>query len=170
MGLLLVSKFTNLKIKDLNFAILSIIYSYASYVCIGSFYPDFLTKPVMMSAASIIVCLVASIFLIIIFKSKHVQDGLIKLFNTNLNTTIWDEVIDYKNGTNIKVYLKGRDYYILGSYKYHEDGVVDPFFAITCYSKVDRTTGKIDAYLDHNGEYDRYFVFRLSDVEYMETF
>ena len=123
LGLLIVSRFTNLKVKDLNFAVLSIVYSYASYVCIGAIREDLLGKPVVMSVISIIVCLIVAIILITIFNSKFVHGCLVGLFHTNLNTTIWDDVINYKEGTNLKVYLKGKDYYFIGAYRYHEENM-----------------------------------------------
>lgn len=170
LGLLIVSRFTNLKIKDLNFAVLSIVYSYASYVCIGAIHEDLLEKPVIMSAVSIIVCLIVAIILVAIFNSKFVQDCLVRLFHTNLNTTIWDDVIDYKEGTNLKVYLKGKDYYFIGAYRYHEENTGDPYFAISGYSKIDRKSGDTDVMIDHDGEHNRYMVFKFSDVEYIEVF
>lgn len=123
-----------------------------------------------MSAVSIIVCFIVAIILITIFSSKFVHGYLVRLFHTNLNTTIWDDVINYKEGTNLKVYLKGKDYYFIGAYRCHEENTGDPYFAISGYSKIDRKSGDVDEMIDHDKDHNRYMVFRISDVEYIEAF
>ncbi len=146
------------------------VYSYVVYVGIGALDKRFLEQPIQMSALSIIVCFFTSFILVFVFKSKFIQACLIKLFNTNLNTTIWDDVFDYKNGTNLKIRLKGTDYYLIGSYRYHEENTENPAFAISNYTRYDAETNQPDSVTAYENEDKQYLVFRLSDVEYMEIF
>lgn len=87
-----------------------------------------------------------------------------------MNDSIWLDVIDFKNGSNLKVYFKNKNYYVLGSYRYHEINVADPWFAISGYVQFDIQTNQADPVINYENDSTIIMTFRLSDVDHIEIF
>ena len=93
----------------------------------------------------------------------------VTLFHKTPNDTIWRDIIDFKEGSNLKVYLKGKDYYLVGHYKNCEERGDASWFALSAFFTGDIKTGAVidDKYKDNDNVL---ITFRLSDVDHIEIF
>ena len=127
--------------------------------------------PFINSAISSIIGIVVTAIITIIINRKWFINLSIWVFHKTPYDNIWMDVLDFTNGSNLKVYLKDEPFYIIGHYLLHEDNKKDSWFVITAFTKIDRNTNQIynnePSYSD-NPEIK--YVFRLSDVEHMEIF
>ena len=127
--------------------------------------------PFINSAISSIIGIVVTAIIAIIINRKWFINLSIWAFHKTPYDNIWMDVLDFTNGSNLKVYLKDEPFYIIGHYLSHEDNKKDSWFVITAFTKIDRNTNQIynnePSYSD-NPEIK--YVFRLSDVEHMEIF
>lgn len=51
-----------------------------------------------------------------IYTSKIFSRILVKIFNKTPNDSIWKDIIDLKKGTNLKIYIKDSEYYVIGHF------------------------------------------------------
>lgn len=61
---------------------------------------------------------------------------MIKVFHHTLNDTIWSDIINCKVGANLKVYLKDKDYFIIGQYRLNEENGEDSWLTTTAYEQL----------------------------------
>ena len=87
------------------------------------------------------------------------------LFHKTFSRSIWDEVVDMKNGANFYWYLRGKDYYLYGHFKFIEENVDDPFVVLSGAYKLDLETNEEIDHLDNN----KYSMVKMSEVEYIEV-
>lgn len=107
----------------------------------------------------------------IIFNTKRFSKILIWATRRSQYNDIWHDVFDFSKGTSLKVYLKNKDYYVIGVLSNMELNSKDPWWAICKIAKYDVETNLAyknePSYLnDENVLY----TFRLSDVDHMEIF
>ena len=107
----------------------------------------------------------------LVFCSKWFSKFTVKLFHKTLNEDIWRDVLDLRNGSNLKLYLKNEDCYIIGHHKDHEEKDGDCWIAVSAFAKFDKSTNKNyknePSFL--NDENVIYTV-RFSDIEHIEIF
>ncbi len=103
-----------------------------------------------------------------IYISKWFCSILVKFFNQSSLNSIWQKVINYENGTNLKVYLKNQPFYFIGHYDAHEKTENDPWFSVKGYIKYDIETD--DVISDYRGHEEIFIVFNLSEVATIEVF
>lgn len=92
-------------------------------------------------------------------------------FHKTPNDDIWRDVLDFKNGSNLKLYIKNADYYIIGHFKNIEEKGDDSWIAITAFSKYNKLTN--DNYMNepnYSNDKNVTLTIRLSDIEHMEIF
>lgn len=99
----------------------------------------------------------------------------VKFFSRTLNDSIWDDVIDYKNGSVLKVHLKGKPYFIFGTLSHLEERGEDSWMSINKYAKYrEEPEGEEDELfgneVSYNTEKDYHIVIRLADVDHVEVF
>lgn len=99
----------------------------------------------------------------------------VKFFSRTLNDSIWDDVIDYKNGSVLKVHLKGKPYFIFGTLSHLEEHGEDSWISINKYAKYkEEPRGEEDELFGNEVSYDTekdyHIVIRLSDVDHIEVF
>ena len=115
---------------------------------------------------SIIVFIIA-----ILFQRKLFKKLMVKLFHKTLNDDIWRDVLDLEKGSNLKIYLKGKDYYLIGHHKNHEEKGNDSWIALSAFAKFDVKTNKNynnePSYLNNK---NIYIVVRFTDIDYVEVF
>lgn len=115
-----------------------------------------------------VVSLVLGITIALLAKSKRFNGLLIKIFGMTVYSDIWDNIYDYDNGTNLKIYLKGKDYYFIGHLKSQENNGKDSW---VCISKPQQFEIGTDKKIYGQEENNRaMLVFNLQDVDYMEVF
>lgn len=124
-----------------------------------------------VSAITSIILIILSIISSFVYQSKFLKNIMVKHFHRNLCDNIWVDLFDLKNGTNLKVYIKEKDYYIIGHYKCHEDKENDNWIAISAFSKYDVETNT--AYKeepDFTNDENVFCVVPFSDIEHIEVF
>lgn len=112
-----------------------------------------------------------TIFLSLVFCSKRFSNLTVKLFHKTPNEDIWRDILDLNHGSNLKLYLKNEDYYIIGHHKDHEEKGNDGWIAVSAFAKFDKNTNKNyknePSFLnDENVIY----TIRFSDIEHIEIF
>lgn len=87
----------------------------------------------MNASTTIIVCIIVSIILAIIcskmFDNKKLRSVLNFINHKSVNSDIWRDIVDYDNGTTLKIFLKNGITYI-GVLIIHEENGKDSWFAL----------------------------------------
>lgn len=163
------------KIDVKNVLVTSCVISYALLAVISlirvkwfSWIPN---TAIINSGLSIIIGVLFACLISILSQRKWFRKITVKLFHKTLNDDIWRDVLDLENGSNLKVYLKGRDYYIIGHHKNHEEKGNDSWLALSAFAKIDKETNNNyknePSYLDKS---DVLITIRFSDIEHIEIF
>ena len=126
---------------------------------------------VINSAICSIFSVIMSIIFGIVYNSKYYKLITVYLFHKTTSTDIWRDVLDLINGSNLKVYLKEKPYYLIGHHKIHEENGNDSWFALNGFAKIDIITNEPyknePSYIDNK---NIIITIRLSDVEHIEIF
>ena len=95
----------------------------------------------------------------------------ITLFHKTLNDDIWRDVFDLENGSNLKVFLKDKDYYLIGHLKNYEEKGAESWLALSAFAKFSVKSNKPcrgePEYLSNNSVY---ITVRFSDIECIQIF
>lgn len=106
-----------------------------------------------------------------IYTSKIFSRILVKIFNKTPNDSIWKDIIDLKKGTNLKIYIKDSEYYVIGHFDTIEENGDLSWIAISAFAKYDVETN--EPYKEEpsflNNTLCKYVV-RLSDIKHIELF
>ena len=120
------------------------------------------------SGFAIIIGIIGSIICALVVRAGWFSKLLVALFHKTPNDNIWMDIIDFKEGSNLKIYEKGKDYYIIGHHYANEEKGNDSWFAVTAFSKAKREDDTI--FENHSGNEKAVLAIRLSDIEHMEIF
>lgn len=123
------------------------------------------------SALSLIIGTIFSILISFILINEKTSKILTKFFYKTINDNIWRDVLDLENGSNLKVYVKDKDYYVIGSCDTYEENGDSSWISISGFAKYDKITNK--EYNNEEGyinDYSVLYVIRLSDIEHIEVF
>ena len=123
------------------------------------------------SAIAIFMGTVLSICIALIVSRKWFSNVMVYWFHKTTNDDIWREVINWKDGSNLKIYLKNQEYYLIGHQKNMEEKGEESWIAISAFGKFDKKTNENyreePSYLDDENVI---YTVRLSDIEHMEIF
>lgn len=123
------------------------------------------------SAIAIFMGTVLSICIALIVSRKWFSNVMVYWFHKTTNDDIWREVINWKDGSNLKIYLKDQEYYLIGHQKNMEEKGEESWIAISAFGKFDKKTNENyreePSYLDDENVV---YTVRLSDIEHMEIF
>ena len=123
------------------------------------------------SAIAIFMGTVLSICIALIVSRKWFSNVMVYWFHKTTNDDIWREVINWKDGSNLKIYLKDQEYYLIGHQKNMEEKGEESWIAISAFGKFDKKTNENyreePSYLDDENVI---YTVRLSDIEHMEIF
>ena len=157
----------NKKYEKSVVVIMSCVISYSILSLITLFYEN--DNILIMSAISIILNVFMATFFSLFYKSKVFNSFLLDKFNKTVSDDIWHDVFDFKNGSNLKVYFKDKDYYVIGAYRLSEDKGNDSWFAISGYGKYNKETNDVidDSVINDDSVI---MTFKLSDVEHIEIY
>lgn len=161
------------KINVKNMLIASCVISYAllsmvSLIRINWF--DWIPNTAIInSGLSIIIGILFVCLIAILSQRKWFRKITVKLFHKTLNNDIWRDVLDLEKGSNLKVYLKDKDYYVIGHHKNHEEKGNDSWIALSAFAKFDKKTNTRyePSYLDNKKVI---ITLRFSDIEHIEIF
>lgn len=158
---------TNKKIEKSIVLIMSCVLSYVFLSLTKSYCES--TNIFIISAITVIIAVVCGLLFSLIYISKWFSWILVHVFHKTVHDDIWHDVFDFKNGSNLKVYFKDKDYYVIGSYRISEDNGNDSWFAISGYGKYDKETNDPieNGFIGDNSVI---MTFKLSDVEHIEIF
>lgn len=163
------------KITEKNQVILSCIISYLLLCVVSLFRINILKQlpntAIINSALATFLGSIIFIILLMLSQLKLFRNITIKIFNKTLNDDIWRDVFDLKNGSNLKVYLKNKDYYLIGHLKNYEEKEENSWIALSTFAKFNVETNENyknePNYLDKS---DIYITVRFSDIEHIEIF
>ena len=124
-----------------------------------------LNNTLSISFIAIIIAFVGAVILALIFNSKLMSNIMLTLLHRTPCDNIWQDVIDYKNGSNLCVYLKNKDYYFIGHFIYIEEDSDDPLLAISETKTLDTDTDEMIDELKSS----EYTIVKMSDVDYIEV-
>lgn len=130
------------KIKEKYELVLSCVISYLllSFVDIIRLHKWFSSLPDNVYCRSAIAIVLGTAIVILIsalLNFERFKQFTLFLFHKTHNESIWDDVFDYKNGSNLKIILKDKDYYVIGQYSYHE---IDKWIAVSGFGLFDVNT------------------------------
>ena len=157
--------FCTIKTERAMTIVMSVVISYIFLSLISLIYSS--ESSLQLSAIAILLGFVTAIPIAKLFTSEWLKKLMLKGFYKTPHEDIWKDVLDYKEGSLVKVYLKGKDYWVYGQYRFNEDKGENSWFAISAYGKYDSTKNDECIQEYHENE-KRFMVFRLSDVDYIE--
>ncbi|MCM1253247.1 MAG: hypothetical protein NC321_10530 [Clostridium sp.] len=163
------------KIDTKNSLIASCVTSYALLSVVSlirikwlGWIPD---TAIVNSGLSIITGLLLVCIVAILSQRRWFRKITVKLFHKTLNSDIWRDVLDLEKGSNLKVYLKDKDYYVIGHHKNHEEKGSESWIALSAFAKFDKETNQNyksePSYLDRK---DVIITLRFADIEHIEIF
>lgn len=120
------------------------------------------------SSISVIFGTILAFLSSIIFCSKPFSCVTVKLFHKTPNDNIWRDVLDLSNGSNLKLYIREADYYVMGQHRNIEEKGDDSWIVLTGFIKCSKSDD--EEIEDHEGNQKDMIVIRMSDVEYAEVF
>lgn len=155
----------------LSCAISYLLISFVSFLRAKTFFKTLPNTPIINSAISICIGLILFFLLGILFTRKIFKEIMVKIFHRTPNDTIWKDVLDFENGSALKVYIRNEPYYIIGKHKNQEETGDDPWIALCGFGKFDKNTNENynnePSFInDDNAKY----VIRFSDIEHIEIF
>lgn len=126
---------------------------------------------IINSSISILLGTLLAIVFALIFSSKWFSKITVRLFHKTPNADIWRDVLNLTDGSNLKVYIKNENYYIIGHHKNHEEKEGESWLAVSAFAKFDKETNENyntePSYLDDENVI---FTIRFSDIEHIEIF
>lgn len=163
------------KIDTKNILVISCVISYALLSIVSliriKWFNWIPNTAIINSGLSMIIGILFVCLMAILSQRKWFKKITVKLFHKTLNNDIWRDVLDLENGSNLKVYLKNQDYYIIGHHKSHEEKGNDSWIALSAFAKFDKKTNKNyenePSYLDRK---DIIITLRFADIEHIEIF
>lgn len=114
---------------------------------------------------------VLSIIFSAIYYSKSFGNFLKSISHKTQYESIWRDVINFKTGSNLKVYIKNENYYVYGSFKCIEINQIDPYISIDRYGKYDKITNELLEYEEFYFEDEKcehIYVIKMSNVDHVE--
>lgn len=95
---------------------------------------------------------------------------MIKVFHKTPNDDIWRDIFDLENGSNLKIYLKSSEYFVVGHYINIEEKGENSWIAVSAYAKYDKNNQAYNNEKTHLDEEECIYTIRLSDIDHIEIF
>lgn len=120
------------------------------------------------SGISIILGTLLALLISSVFCAKWFSGVMVALFHKTPNDNIWRDVLDLTNGSNLKLYIRDADYYIIGHHRNIDEKGDDSWVVLTEFIKHNKNDNRVIE--THEGKKDDMIANRMSDVEYAEIF
>lgn len=160
------------KIVGLSFHIASCVISFITIsfivTCrnVFSFPTSLKDTPTINAFLGIVISIILGLIVGIALQSKYVYNLFVNIFHLTLNANTFDDVIDFKNGSNLKVNMKEKDYYFVGIFEVY-DNINSGWLGIHSYIKIDKNTHEtIESY---DGMKNRKLIIRFSNIDTIEV-
>lgn len=126
---------------------------------------------IINSGIALVLGTILSIILAMLFTCKCFSRITVFLFHKTPNEDIWRDVLDLQSGTNLKIYLRNEDYYVIGHHKSQEENGEESWIALSAFAKFDKNTNENyknePSFLDDESVI---YTVRISDIEHIEVF
>lgn len=159
---------TNIMACVISYILISFLFLLRIKIKLLELIPD---TPISNSGIAIILGTIFSIVLSILFTCKWFSKLMVVLFHKTLNEDIWRDVLDFQNGSNLKIYLKSEDYYVIGHHKNLEEKGEESWITLSGFAKYNKKTNKNymnePSYIDDNSVT---YMIRIADIEHIEIF
>ncbi len=119
------------------------------------------------SGISIILGTLLALFISSVFCAKWFSKVMVKLFHKTPHDNIWRDVLDLTKGSNLKLYIRSANYYVIGHHRNIEEKGDDSWIVLTEFIKCSKDGNQVIEI--HEGKEDM-IAIRMSDVEYAEIF
>ena len=120
------------------------------------------------SGMAVIVGTVLALAFSWIFNSRWFSWIMVKMFHKTPNDNIWRDILDLSNGSNLKLYIREADYYVIGHHRNIEEKGDDSWIVLTGFIKCGKANNKeIESHEESNNDM---IAIRLADVEYVEIY
>ena len=120
------------------------------------------------SGVSIILGTLLAFLISSIFCAKWFSGVMVKLFHKTPNDNIWRDVLDLIHGSNLKLYIRNANYYVVGQHRNIEEKGDDSWIVLTGFIKYSQEDNR--EIENHEGKQEDMIAIRMSDVEYAEIF
>ena len=120
------------------------------------------------SGIAVLLGLFSSVSIACLCNSKKFMKVTVKIFGKTTNDEIWRDIFDVKDGSNLKIYEKGKEYYVRGRLKNMEEKGENSWIAISSYTKISTVDDAIIE--DYITDVKAIYTVRLSDVDHFEVF
>lgn len=120
------------------------------------------------SGISIILGTLLALLISSVFCAKWFSGVMVALFHKTPNDNIWRDVLDLTNGSNLKLYIRDADYYIIGHHRNIDEKGDDSWVVLTEFIKHNKNDNRVIE--THEGKKDDMIAIRMSDVEYAGIF
>lgn len=130
---------------------------------------DVVKEPIVTSGIAVLFSLILGFWLALMFNSGWFKKITLKIFHKTLYDDIWQDVFDFKNGTNLKITIKDKPYYIIGHYRFSEEKGEESWMALSAYGKYSKEKNESIGQCYHDKE-NVIITIRMSDVEQIEVF
>ncbi len=169
--------FCSKKMSDYMMNLMSCVVSYILITIISfiraniTFISSMPDNALINSAIAIFMGTILAFLIAFIVSRKWFSNVMVRLFHKTANEDIWRDVIDWENGSNLKIYLKDKDYYLIGHQKNLEEKGEESWLAISAFGKFDKETNKnYKEEPSHLDDESVIYTVRLSDIEHVEIF
>lgn len=129
--------------------------------------PYFVDDVLVQSGIITLIGAVISLCVSKIYISRLFKKFMVKFFNKTPNNDIWRDVLDFKNGSTLIVYIKNSPYYYLGDFKIRDEHGENSIIGITHYTIYDKSSNEVVRNGD-DFENGSLIVFHLKDIESIE--
>lgn len=135
------------------------------------FFPNLLLNNVLVTSfITTFLGLVLTFILGIICNSKIGNDIIVFFFGKNTYDNIWRDIIDYKQGSNLKIFLKNKNYYIIGHFNIIEEKEDESWLVLKGFAKYNVSNNKeIEDHLEDKPE-NPCIAIRVKDIDYFEVY
>ncbi|WP_419023407.1 hypothetical protein [Emergencia sp.] len=118
---------------------------------------------------SFIISILMAVFFYLIYNSSPFSWILLHLLHRTINNDdIFKDILDFKNGTNLNIHLKNKDYYIIGSYDMYNIVQKPSWLSLTHY-KIISNEKEINTHSsDFSSEKDKTIMINLDEIDYIE--
>lgn len=161
------------KLNLITYNIYSCIWSYISISLVATIRDTLIIfdklddTPMINSLLAFVLSGLIGLIVSVLLRTKKVKTLVVSLFNETGNSFILEDIIDYQHGSNIKLTLYDKDYYVIGRFYAFDKTDDNGWIAVRGYSKYSLNHEIIQ---DFTNDITMKYVVRFKDVDTMEIY
>lgn len=152
--------------------VLSVVISYIMKALCSIFHKYILSDIIFLWNIRILILSTLSIILSVLFtlliRQKFINSLLSKITHKSLNDDIWQDIIDYKNGTTLRIVCDNEIY--TGTLVAHEEKGNDSWFVLSDYIIDECKDGKIITLDSSNYKYESTIAIPINSANRVELY